>query len=68
MEPNAYAGTVISGSGSTYTVDLIGVDDPASVTVTVLGLDSSETLEAGFGLIIVKIGSSYYSAVPMWVE
>lgn len=67
-DPNGFAGNVTAGSGDTYTVALIGVSPPTTVPVTVMGLDSGETLPVGFGLVIVKIGSSYYSTAPMWVD
>jgi hypothetical protein len=60
-----FYGEVVSGSGSTYTVDVEGV---GNVTVTQLQIDGDETIPAGTMALVVQVGENYFMQVPVWLE
>ncbi len=62
--PNGFTGTVVSGSGSTYSVSIVGV---GTVSVSVPQIDAAETIPAGKKILVVKEGSVYRSVVPVWL-
>ena len=62
---------IISGSGSTYTIDLYqnGTGEAASdrVTATQLQILSTETIPADTWTLATKIAGSYYFQVAVWL-
>jgi hypothetical protein len=71
--PSAYPGTIVSGTGNVYVVELIkGVDEEGDLileneTVSQMQIASGSQLPAGTKCIVVKIGSTYYMQVPVWL-
>ena len=63
---NGFTGVIASGSGSSYTVTLSG--GGGTVSATCLGIASDQTIPVGFGVTLVKTGSSYYFTVPLWAD
>lgn len=60
-----FMGTIISGSGATYTVQL---DTGAQVTVTQGQILATDTIPAGTVAVVVKKTSGTYAMqVPVWV-
>jgi hypothetical protein len=68
MANAAHTGSVVSGSGNAYMVALDPQATPpgATVSVTQIQIDSSQTIPAGTAVIVVQIGSSYYMQAPVW--
>lgn len=66
-----FPGKIISGSGSSYQVDVYEdglTESPTRRTVTQLQIDSSETIPANTWALVGKIGDEYFMAVPVWLE
>ena len=59
-----FTGTVVSGTGATYSVTL---NTGPTVSVTQLQIDPTETIPAGTKVIVIQIASLYYMAVPGWL-
>jgi len=58
------AGTVVSGSGSSYMVQL---QDGRTVAVTQLQIDPAATIPAGTAAIVVFYMGGYVMQVPVWL-
>lgn len=59
-------------SGSTYRIDVFadGSDQPATETgetIIIMQIDSSQTVPSGTFLLAVKIGTTFYGQVPIWL-
>lgn len=65
--PGFAPGTVISGAGDTYQVSIPTPKGPAIVICKIVQIDPTETIPAGTGLILVRMGKTYYAQVPVWV-
>ncbi len=65
--PTAFAGTVVSGSGSSYQVSILVSGASQTVSVTQRQIDASETIPAGTSALVVKDGGNYYMQVPVWL-
>lgn len=68
-EPNGYLGTILSGSGATYSVS-VTQDGLIFSTVTATALNITDPLEDvpdGTQVIVLKVGSVYYFQVPVWL-
>jgi len=65
--PNGFAGNIASGSGASYVINIVG-GVPPTVSATCLNIDSGEDVPNGTGVILVKIGSTYYFTVPLWAD
>lgn len=64
-------GKILSGSGSSYTVELYA-NGPSKastkeVTVTQLQIDSGETIPAGTWTFVSQIGDGHFMQVPVWL-
>jgi hypothetical protein len=65
-----FIGQVVSGSGSTYMVQLNpqAVPPGDTVSVTILQIDASQTIPAGtYILPVIQVGNNYYAQVPVWL-
>lgn len=69
MAANGFLGTVVSGSGTTYTMDVTDADGATTtgVTVTALNIDAGEDVPDGSQWIVVKIGTNYYFQPPVFL-
>lgn len=66
----AYPAKVVSGSGAgPYMMQLNPqASSPGpTVSVNIPQLDSSQTIPAGTYLLVVQVGTSYYSQPPVWL-
>ncbi len=62
-EDKVFLGSVVSGSGSTYKVNL----GNKVVTVTQAQINADETIPAGTKALVLKSGNSYAMQVPVWL-
>lgn len=68
---NAFPGRVVSGTGSTYQVDIYpnGLGGEAErVSVTQMLIDEDETIPGGTPVLVVRSGANYYMQVPVVLE
>lgn len=65
-EVNGYKGTIVSGTGSTYTMNVTGVGNVTATTVHPLA--SGEQVPANSGWLVVKISGVYYFNPPTWID
>lgn len=66
-----FPGKVVSGTGSTYLVDVYEAGlsaAPTQRTVTQLSIASGETIPADTWAIVGKVGSDYFLQVPVWLQ
>ena len=62
---NGYVGTILSGSGNTYTVAIAGVGNVTAHPLSTL--NSDEKVPAGTSWLFVKSAGSYYFNPATWV-
>lgn len=69
MNNVGYTGKVLSGTGSTYQVQLDPEGSPpgAIVSVTQFQIDSSQTIPANTYCIVILVDGNYYMQVPVWL-
>jgi hypothetical protein len=63
-----YAGTVVSGTGDTYTVQLFNDDGSSkgNFTVKQLKIDPAETIKPGERAIVGTRGTTFFMQVAVW--
>lgn len=66
-KPSGAAGTVQSGSGDTYQVQLVG-KQPKTVTAKQGQIATAETIPAGTFVILAVVDEQYYMQVPVWMD
>lgn len=64
MASNGYVGTVVSGSGTNYVVNLTGL---GNTNVKQQQIDADETIPAGTKVIAIKDGTIYKMQVPVFL-
>lgn len=61
-----FTGTVVSGTGNTYMVQITNPTG-ATVTATVPQIDSSQSVPAGTSVILILVGGLYYFQPSVWL-
>ncbi len=61
-----FPGTVVSGSGSSYRVSILTEQGTQVVDATQIQIAADAAVPAGTGVIVAKVGSSYYMQAPVW--
>jgi hypothetical protein len=59
------AGTVVSGSGKNYVVQLI--NQTKTVPAVQMQIDPTDSVPAGTAVVLVQIGTTFYMQAPVWL-